>query len=86
MSRMIAILLDELLAERGLTFYRLAKETGISHSALWKLRHGELRAMRFDYLDRICRALGCQPGDVLAYRPERGARRGGGASTSTRRR
>jgi len=71
MSPMIEIRLEELLEDRGHTFYWLAKETGISHSALWKLKHGQLQAMRFDYLEKICRALTCQPGDVLAMTNEK---------------
>lgn len=68
---MIEIRLDKLLEERGQTFYWLAKETGISHSALWKLKHYQLQGIRFDYLESICRALDCQPGDVLAMVDER---------------
>lgn len=62
---MIEIQLDKLLEERGQTFYWLAKETGISHSALWKLKNYQLQGIRFDYLEKICRVLDCQPGDVL---------------------
>lgn len=62
---MIEIQLDKLLEERGQTFYWLAKETGISHSALWKLKNYQLQGIRFDYLEKICQVLACQPGDVL---------------------
>lgn len=62
---MIEIQLDKLLEERGQTFYWLAKETGISHSALWKLKNYQLQGIRFDYLEKICRALDCQPEDIL---------------------
>ncbi|MBA3715992.1 MAG: helix-turn-helix domain-containing protein [Pyrinomonadaceae bacterium] len=68
---MIEVRLEKLLADRGHTFYWLAKETGISHSALWKLKHGQLQAMRFDYLEKICLALDCQPGDVLVMPNEK---------------
>ena len=73
--RMIEIRLEQLLEERGHTFYWLSKETGISHSAMWKLRHGQLQAMRFDYLEAICHALECQPGDVLVLTDQK--KRGG---------
>ena len=68
---MIEVRLEKLLEDRGHTFYWLAKETGISHSALWKLKHGQLQAMRFDYLEKICLALECQPGDVLVMANEK---------------
>ena len=68
---MIEVRLEQLLKDRGHTFYWLAKQTGISHSALWKLRHGHLQAMRFDYLEQICQALACQPGDVLVIAKEK---------------
>ena len=62
---MIAIRIDELLEERGRTFYWLAKETGISHTTLWRLKKGKALGINFVTLENICRALGCQPGDVL---------------------
>lgn len=62
---MIAIRIDELLEERGRTFYWLAKETGISHTTLWRLKKGRALGINFVTLESICRALGCQPGDVL---------------------
>ena len=62
---MIEILVDELLEERGRTFYWLAKETGISHSTLWRLKKGKSVGINFATLERICEMLSCQPGDVL---------------------
>ncbi len=56
---------DELLEGRGRTFYWLAKETGISHTTLWRLKKGKALGINFGTLERICLALGCQPGDVL---------------------
>jgi putative transcriptional regulator len=61
----IEIRVDELLGERGRTFYWLAKETGISHSTLWRLKKCKSVGINFATLERICQALGCQPGDVL---------------------
>jgi putative transcriptional regulator len=57
--------LDELLAERERTFYWLAKETGISHTTLWRLKKGKALGINFITLETICLALNCQPGDVL---------------------
>ena len=62
---MIEIQVDKLLAERGRTFYWLAKETGISHSTLWRLKKGKSVGINFATLERICQLLSCQPGDVL---------------------
>ena len=62
---MIEIRVDELLAERRRTFYWLAKETGISHSTLWRLKKGKSVGINFATLERICQLLECQPGDVL---------------------
>jgi len=61
----IEIRLDGLLGERGRTFYWLAKETGISHTTLWRLKKGKALGINFETLEKICRALGCQPGDVI---------------------
>ena len=57
--------LDKLLAKEGRSFYWLAKETGISHTTLWRLRKGKAVGINFETLEKICRALRCQPGDIL---------------------
>lgn len=62
---MIEIRVDELLEERGRSFYWLAKETGISHTTLWRLKKARALGINFVTLEKICEALGCQPGDVL---------------------
>ena len=62
---MIEILIDGLLEERGRSFYWLAKETGISHTTLWRLKKGKALGINFGTLVSLCLALGCQPGDVL---------------------
>jgi putative transcriptional regulator len=63
---MIEIRVDYLLAEHGRTFYWLAKETGISHTTLWRLKKGKALGINFETLEKMCQALKCQPGDVLA--------------------
>ena len=68
---LIEIRVDELLEERGRTFYWLAKETGISHSTLWRLKKGRSVGINFATLERICRMLSCQPGDVLRLASEK---------------
>ena len=63
---MIEIQVDRLLAGLGRTFYWLSKESGISHTTLWRLKKGKALGINFDTLEKICVALECQPGDVLA--------------------
>ena len=86
---MIEIRLDGRLGELGHSFYWLAKETGVSHTTLWRLKKGHARGINFETLEKICRALACQPGDVMALavevkgrRPRAG--RSGGASRVTK--
>ena len=64
---MIEIRIDELLKNRGRTFYWLAKETGISHTTLWRLKKGKALGINFETLEKMCEALKCQPGDVLSH-------------------
>ena len=64
---MIEIRIDELLGNRGRSFYWLAKETGISHTTLWRLKKGKALGINFETLEKICVALKCQPGDVLSH-------------------
>jgi len=61
----VEIRVDELLEERGRSYYWLSKETGISHTTLWRLKKGKALGINFVTLEKICEALGCQPGDVL---------------------
>lgn len=62
---MIEIQIDKLLEGHERSFYWLAKETGISHTTLWRLKKGRARGINFDTLEKICSALECQPGDVM---------------------
>lgn len=77
---MIEVRLDELLSQRGRTFYWLAKDTGISHTTLWRLKKEKALGINFATLEKICGALSCQPGDVLSFRKKssksRGAKKG----------
>jgi putative transcriptional regulator len=62
---MIVPRLDIVLTKEKRTFYWLAKETGVSHTTLWRLKKGKAVGINFETLERICRALRCGPGDVL---------------------
>lgn len=65
LTPMIAINLDNLLKQQKRTFYWLAKETGISHTTLWRLKKDKALGINFETLEKICQALSCNPGDVL---------------------
>ena len=64
---MIEIRIDEILENRGRSFYWLAKETGISHTTLWRLKKAKALGINFETLEKICETLKCQPGDVLSH-------------------
>ncbi|HEU0046382.1 MAG: hypothetical protein AUJ04_05020 [Acidobacteria bacterium 13_1_40CM_3_55_6] len=68
---MILIEIDQLLKERRRSFYWLAKETGVSHTTLWRLKKDKAQGITFNTLERICLTLKCQPGDVLKVRREK---------------
>lgn len=54
-----------LMKEKGLTTYRIRKENIISQSALSALKNG--KSVTTETIEKLCRALGCQPGDVMSY-------------------
>ncbi len=64
----IEIHLDLLLVKRKKLSKELAEEIGITEQNLSILKTGKAKALRFSTLEAICRALGCQPGDVLTFR------------------
>ena len=64
---MIEVRIDQLLKARGRTFYWLAKETGISHTTLWRLKKDKALGINFITLDKLCEILDCQPGDMFAF-------------------
>jgi putative transcriptional regulator len=64
---MIEVRIDQLLKTRGRTFYWLAKETGISHTTLWRLKKGRALGINFITLEKLCETLDCQPGDVFTF-------------------
>ncbi len=61
----IEIRINDVLARRGRTSYWLSKETGISHTTLWRLKKGKAQGVNFATLEKICRSLECEPGDLL---------------------
>jgi len=63
----IQINLDDILNQRGMKGKELAEIVGITEANLSILRSGKAKAVRFSTLEAICKALECQPGDILEY-------------------
>ena len=66
----ITVKLDELLYQRRMTLTQLAERVDITLANLSILKTGKARAIRFSTLEAICRALECQPGDLLESTPD----------------
>ncbi|MGI6264504.1 MAG: helix-turn-helix domain-containing protein [Acutalibacteraceae bacterium] len=67
---MIEVNLDVMLARRKMSSGELAALVGITPANLSILKTGRARAIRFSTLEAICRALDCQPGDILGYKED----------------
>jgi putative transcriptional regulator len=63
----IVVNLDMMLAKRGMKSYELAEIVGITTANLSILKTGKAKAIRFSTLEAICKALDCQPSDILEY-------------------
>lgn len=63
----VAVHLDELLEARGLTLTQLADMVDVTVVNLSVLKNGRAKAVRFSTLATLCRALDCQPGDLLSW-------------------
>ncbi|SPA33475.1 helix-turn-helix domain-containing protein [Cupriavidus taiwanensis] len=72
----VLVRLDVLLAERKMKSRELAQRIGISEPNLSLLKSGKVKGIRFDTLERICKVLDCQPGDLLEYRDDAGTEAG----------
>ena len=66
----IVVNLDVMMARRKMTLSELAAKVGLTLANLSVLKNGHAKAVRFSTLDAICRALDCQPGDILEWREE----------------
>lgn len=64
----IIINLDVMLAKRKMSVTTLTEKVGITMANLSILKNGKAKAIRFSTLEAICRALDCQPGDILEYK------------------
>lgn len=63
----IVVRLDVMMARRKMSLNELSARVGVSVTNLSLLKTGKARGVRFSTLEAICRALECQPGDILEY-------------------
>ena len=62
--------IDVMLAKRKMSVTELAEKVGITMANLSILKNGKAKAIRFSTLEAICKALDCQPGDILEYKQD----------------
>lgn len=68
----IIVNIDVMLARRKMSAGELAERIGLTPANLSILKNNKARAVRFSTLEALCRALDCQPGDILEYAPGEG--------------
>jgi putative transcriptional regulator len=66
----IIVKIDVMLAQRKMSVTELAEKVGISMANISILKNGKARAIRFSTLEAVCKALDCQPGDVLEFKEQ----------------
>ncbi|MBR4212956.1 MAG: helix-turn-helix transcriptional regulator [Bacteroidales bacterium] len=66
----VIVNIDVMMARRKVSLGDLAAQVGISPANLSILKNGKAKGVRFATLEAICKALDCQPGDLLEYRPD----------------
>ena len=67
----IIINIDVMLAKRKMQSQELAEKIGITQANLSILKTGKAKALKLSTLEAICKALDCQPGDLIEYQPEK---------------
>ena len=67
---MIIINIDVMLAKRKMSVTELSEKVGITMANISILKNGKAKAIKIETLDKICKALQCQPGDILEFREE----------------
>ena len=66
----IIINIDVMLAKRKMSVTELSEKVGITMANISILKNGKAKAIKVDTLDKICKALQCQPGDILEWKSE----------------
>jgi putative transcriptional regulator len=69
----IVVDFDKQRAKKKLTMAQLAEQMGLTQSNLFVLNSERAKAVRFSTLEALCKALDCQPGDILKYVPDENA-------------
>ena len=67
---MIIINVDVMMAKRKMSLKELAERVGITNANMSVLKTGKVKGVKFTTLNEICKALDCQPGDILEYRED----------------
>jgi len=67
---MIIINIDVMLAKRKMSVTELSEKVGITMANISILKNGKAKAIKIDTLNKICKALDCQPGDILEWCPD----------------
>ena len=62
--------LDRVMADRKMSLNELSEKVGVANVNLSKIKTGKISAIRFSTLNAICKALNCQPGDIMEYAPD----------------
>lgn len=66
----IILRLDRVMADRKMSLNELSEKVGVANVNLSKIKTGKISAIRFSTLNAICKALNCQPGDIMEYSPD----------------
>ena len=66
----VVINIDVMLAKRKMSVTELTEKVGITMANLSILKNGKARAIRFSTLEAICKALDCQPGEIIEYKSD----------------
>lgn len=66
----IKVHIDRMLVERGMSVTELSERVGITMANISILKNGKAKAIRFSTLEEICKALECQPKDILEYKED----------------
>ena len=67
---LIIINVDVMMAKRKMSLKELAEKVGITNANMSVLKTGKVKGVKFTTLNEICKALDCQPGDILEYRED----------------
>jgi len=67
----VVLRLDRVMADRKISLKELAQNVGITEANMSNLKTGKVKAIRFSTLEAICKALECQPSDILEYKEKK---------------